>query len=350
MSNKIDLDRRRLLGAAAATFAAAQLGMTACAKAQSNGISPNDVPNIKPDTNTSFGPLKQINAGLLNIGYADLGPANGPVVMCLHGWPYDILSYVDVAPALASLGYRVIVPYLRGYGTTTFLSNATLRNGQQAVVALDIIALMDALKIDKAIFAGFDWGGRTSCIIAALHPERCKALVSVNGYTINNIERNKHPSPPAFEHGQWYQFYFATDRGKEGYDQNRHDFNKIIWNTNSPKSPLDDAAYERTAPAFQNADHVAVVIHNYRFRLGLVTGEPQYADIEKRLAQSPVITVPTITVDGDSDGIVPVTDGSSYAKYFTGKWKHTVIKGAGHNVPQETPREFAQAIVEVDGF
>jgi pimeloyl-ACP methyl ester carboxylesterase len=294
--------------------------------------------------------IKQINAGLLNVGYAESGPADGPVVILLHGWPYDIQSYAEVAPVLASAGYRVIVPYLRGYGTTRFLSDKTLRNGQQSVVALDIIALMDALKIKKAIFGGFDWGARTACIIAALWPERTKGLVSVNGYLINNVERNKRPLPPAAEWGWWYQYYFATDRGKAGYEANTKDFAKLIWKNFSPKWNFDEATFNRTATSFSNPDHAAIVIHNYRWRLGLAAGEAQYDTLETKLAAGPVITVPTITLDGDADGITPATDGTAYAGKFSGKRMHRIIKGAGHNLPQEAPKAFADAIIEVDGY
>ena len=254
------------------------------ATAQSGKIRPADLPKIKPGTNTSFGPLKQIDAGVLNVGYAEAGPADGPAVILLHGWPYDIHSFVDVAPLLASAGYRVIVPYLRGYGTTRFLSSETFRNGQPSALAVDIIALMDALKIEKAILAGFDWGARTADIVAALWPERCKALVSVSGYLIGSQEAGKMPLPPKAELQWWYQFYFATERGRAGYDKYRHDFAKLIWQLASPKWDFDDATFDRSAAAFDNPDHVAIVIHNYRWRLGLAEGEPKYDDLEKRLA------------------------------------------------------------------
>jgi pimeloyl-ACP methyl ester carboxylesterase len=276
MSEDIDQDRRSFLGTAAMTVAAAQLGMTRSAAARSSKT-------IKPGAHTSFGPLKQIDAGLLNVGYAEAGPADGAAVILLHGWPYDIHSYVDVAPMLASAGHRVIVPYLRGYGTTRFLSSETFRNGQQSVVALDVIALMDALKIEKAIFCGFDWGARTADIIAALWPERCKALVSVSGYLITSLEANKQPLPPTAEYAWWYQYYFAIERGVLGYSQNRHDFNKLIWKIVSPKWDFDDATFDRTAASFDNPDHVAIVIHNYRWRLSLAAGEPKYDDLENRL-------------------------------------------------------------------
>jgi pimeloyl-ACP methyl ester carboxylesterase len=308
---------------------------------------PTALPAIKPGTNTSFGPLKQIDAGLLNVGYAEAGPADGPAVILLHGWPYDIYSFVDVAPLLASAGYRVIVPYLRGYGTTRFLSNTTARNGQQSVVAADIVALMDALNIQQATFGGFDWGARTANIIAALWPERCKALVSVSGYLIGSQEAGKAPLPPKAEQQWWYQYYFATERGRIGYDKYRHDFSKFIWQLASPKWNFDDATFDRTAASFDNPDHVAIVIHNYRWRLGLAEGEPKYADLEKRLAQSPVISVPTITMESDANG-APHPDPAAYAKKFSGRYEHRHITGdIGHNLPQEAPQAFAQAVVDL---
>jgi pimeloyl-ACP methyl ester carboxylesterase len=337
--------RRHFFGAAAVTIAAVQLGMIGAANAK-----PTNLTAIKPGTNTSFASLKQIDAGLLNIGYAEAGPADGPAVMLLHGWPYDIYSYVDVAPMLVSAGYRVIVPYLRGYGTTRFLSSDTVRNGQQSVVALDIIALMDALKIPKAIIGGFDWGARTADIIAALWPERCKALVSVSGYLIGSQESGKTPLPPQAELQWWYQYYFATERGVIGYEKYRHDFAKLIWQIASPKWNFDDATFNRSAAAFNNPDHVAIVIHNYRWRLGLAEGEPKYDDLEKKLAEGPVIGVPTITLEGDANG-APHPDPSAYAKKFSGKYANRIIKGGvGHNLPQEAPQAFAQAVVDVDGY
>jgi pimeloyl-ACP methyl ester carboxylesterase len=350
MSEDIDYPRRRFFGTAAMGIAAAQFGMAGSADAQSGTAKPADVPAIKPGTNTSFAPLKQIDAGLLNVGYAEAGPGNGPVVILLHGWPYDIYSFVDVAPLLASAGYRVIVPYVRGYGTTHFLSSGTFRNGQPSAVAADTITLMDALKIEKPILAGFDWGARTANIVAALWPERCKAMVSVSGYLIGSQESGKMPLPPSAELQWWYQFYFATDRGRAGYDKNRHDFNKLIWQIASPKWNFDDATFDRSAASFENPDHVGIVIHNYRWRLALVEGEPQYADLDKRLAEFPVITVPTITLEGDANG-APHADPGSYAKKFSGRYAHRLITGGiGHNLPQEAPQAFAQAVVDVDGF
>ena len=344
---EINHRRRRFFGAAAMTVAAAQLGMTGFADAQTNGAKPRDLPAIKPGTNTSFASLKQIDAGVLNVGYAEAGPADGPAVILLHGWPYDIHSYVDVAPLLASAGYRPIIPYLRGYGPTRFLSRETARNGQQSVIAVDVLALMDALKIQKATIGGFDWGARTADIVAALWPERCKALVSVSGYLIGSQEAGKIPLPPKAELQWWYQFYFATERGRAGYDKYRHDFAKLIWQLASPKWDFDDATFERTAASLDNPDHVAIVIHNYRWRLGLAEGEPKYDDLEKRLAEGPVIAVPTITLEGDANG-APHPDASSYAKKFSGKYAHRLITGGvGHNLPQEAPQAFAEAVVEV---
>ena len=311
---------------------------------------PSDLPAIKPGTNTSFASMKQIDAGLLNIGYAEAGPANGAAVILLHGWPYDIHSFVDVAPLLASAGYRVIVPHLRGYGSTRFLSSETLRNGQQSVVALDIVALMDALKIEKAIIAGFDWGARTADIVAALWPERCKALVSVSGYLIGSQAAGKTPLPPKAEFEWWYQFYFATERGEDGYEKYRREFAKLIWQLASPQWAFDAATFDRSAASFDNPDHVKIVIHNYRWRLGLAEGEPRYYDLEKRLAEGPVIAVPTITLEGDANG-APHPDASSYARKFSGKYAHRIITGGvGHNLPQEAPQAFAQAIIDVDHF
>jgi pimeloyl-ACP methyl ester carboxylesterase len=344
MSEGINHHRRRFLGGAAMTIAAAGLGIIGSASAQSR------LPAIKPGTNTSFGALKQIDAGVLNVGYAEAGPANGPVVVLLHGWPYDIHSFVDVAPALASAGYRVIVPYLRGYGTTRFLSSDTVRNGQQSALAVDAVALMDALKIERATIGAFDWGARTANIMAALWPQRCKAMVSVSGYLIGNQQAGKMPLPPKAELEWWYQYYFATERGRAGYDKYRREFSKLIWQLASPKWDFDDATFNRSAAAFDNPDHVSIVIHNYRWRLGLAEGEPKYDELEKRLAEAPVIAVPTITLESDANG-APHPDPSSYARKFSGKYSHRLITGGvGHNLPQEAPQAFAEAIVEVDGY
>ncbi|HEY2527142.1 MAG TPA: alpha/beta hydrolase [Xanthobacteraceae bacterium] len=342
MGETIDRPRRRFCGTALA-IAAAGFRMTGAAQAQQRGQL--SLPAVRPGAHTSFGPLKQIDAGLLNVGYAEAGPADGPPVILLHGWPYDIHSFVDVAPVLAASGYRVIVPYLRGYGTTRFLESDTLRNGQQSVVAVDIINLMDAIKIEKATIGGFDWGARTANIIAALWPERCKAMVSVSGYLIGSQQAGKSPLPPSAELQWWYQYYFATERGRAGYDRYLQDFSKLIWQLASPKWNFDQATYDRTAASFNNPDHVAVVIHNYRWRLGLAQGEAKYDALEKQLADFPVITVPTITMEGDANG-APHPEPSTYAKKFTGKYEHRTIKGGiGHNLPQEAPQAFAEAIV-----
>jgi len=296
----------------------------------------------------AFGVLRQADAGVLSVGYAQAGPAEGPPVLLLHGWPYDIHSFAEVAPELAEAGYRVIVPFVRGYGTTRFRSDDTPRNGQQAVLAVDVIALMDALGIDRAILAGFDWGARSAGVIAALWPDRCRALVSVSGYLIGSQAANVAPLPPQAELAWWYQFYFATDRGRAGYEKYRREFSKLIWQLASPKWAFDDATFARSAAAFDNPDHVAIVIHNYRWRLGLATGEPQYEDLERRLAAAPPISVPAITVEGDANG-APHPEASAYAGKFTGKYQHRVIGGGvGHNLPQEAPHAFAQAIIDAD--
>jgi pimeloyl-ACP methyl ester carboxylesterase len=298
----------------------------------------------------SFADTRQIDAGVLNVGYVDAGPQDGPAVVLLHGWPYDIHSYAKVTPLLAAAGYRVIVPHLRGFGTTRFLSEETIRNGEQAALALDVISLMDALEIEKAIVAGFDWGARSAGIVAALWPERCKGLVSVSGYLIGSREANKRPLPPSAELAWWYQFYFATERGRDGYERYRHDFAKLIWQTASPQWEFDDDTFDRSAASFENADHVDIVIHNYRCRIGIADGEPQYDDLEETLAHGPLITVPTITLEGDANG-APHPEAASYRAKFTGPYAHRVITGGvGHNAPQEAPRAFADAVVQVDRF
>ncbi|GJD59372.1 alpha/beta fold hydrolase [Methylobacterium dankookense] len=332
----IDQNRRRLLGFAAVTLAAAEIGLFRPAQAQT----------APAGTGAGFGPLKQVDAGLLSVGYLEAGSPTGPVAILLHGWPYDIHSFVDVVPILTAAGYRVIVPYLRGYGTTRFLAEGTVRNGQQAALAVDVIALMDALGIGQAVLAGFDWGARTACIVAALWPERCKALVSVSGYLIGNQDAGKMPLPPRAELSWWYQFYFATSRGRAGYEANRTDFARLIWQTASPRWSFDDATFARSAAAFANPDHVSIVIHNYRWRLGLAEGEPRYDPLEKRLAEAPAIRVPTITLEGDANG-APHPEPAAYAKFFTGRYAHRLITGGiGHNLPQEAPRDFAQAVID----
>src|SRR5271170_6614757 len=300
--------------------------------------------------NSSFGPLKQIDAGVLSVGYAEAGPVDGPAVILLHGWPYDIHSFADATPILGASGYRVVVPYIRGFGTTRFLSSSAARNAQQSAQALDTIALMDALKIERATIAGYDWGGRTACAAAVLWPERFRALVSVSGYLIVNRKANQQPLPPRAELDWWYQYYFATERGRLGYSQNRRDFNKLIWTLASPKWSFDDATYDRTAASFDNPDHVDIVIHSYRWRLSLADGERQYDALEEKLAQAQAITVPTITLEGDTNG-APHPDPSSYAKKFSGKYANRIVTGGiGHNLPQEAPQAFAKAIIDADGL
>jgi len=330
MKTTVNADRRRVLGAGLVALAAAAIPRARAAE-------------------RSFGPLKQINAGPLSVGYAEAGPAGGTPVLLLHGWPYDIHTYVDVAPLLAAAGYRVIVPYLRGYGATRFLSSETPRNGQQAALGVDAIALLDALKIESAVVGGCDWGARTACIVAALWPERCKALVSVSGYLIGSQELNRMPLPPKAELEWWYQYYFATERGRAGYEKYTRDFARLIWQIASPRWSFDDATFDRSAAAFANPDHVAISIHNYRWRLGLAEGEAKYDPVEKRLAQFPNISVPTITLEADANG-APHPQPSAYAKKFSGRYEHRDIngRGIGHNLPQEAPQAFAQAVIDVD--
>jgi len=330
MKTTVNADRRRVLGAGLVALAAAAIPRARAAE-------------------RSFGPLKQINAGPLSVGYAEAGPAGGTPVLLLHGWPYDIHTYVDVAPLLAAAGYRVIVPYLRGYGATRFLSSETPRNGQQAALSVDAIALLDALKIESAVVGGCDWGARTACIVAALWPERCKALVSVSGYLIGSQELNRMPLPPKAELEWWYQYYFATERGRAGYEKYTRDFARLIWQIASPRWSFDDATFDRSAAAFANPDHVAISIHNYRWRLGLAEGEAKYDPVEKRLAQFPNISVPTITLEADANG-APHPQPSAYAKKFSGRYEHRDIngRGIGHNLPQEAPQAFAQAVIDVD--
>lgn len=347
---QIDQKRRGLLGTLALGAAFAPFDVIGGASAQTRPSAPAPSPATGRGAHTSFASLKQVEAGVLNVGYAEDGPADGPVVLLLHGWPYDIHSYVDVAPILAKAGYRVIVPYLRGYGSTRFLSAETARNGQQAALASDIIAFMDALKIEKAVIAAYDWGARTANIIAALWPERCKALVSVSGYLIGSQELNKAPLPPKAELQWWYQYYFATERGAAGYAKYTHDFARLIWELASPQWKFDDATFARSAAAFDNPDHVAISIHNYRWRLGLAQGEARYDALEQKLATFPSIGVPTITIEGDANG-APHPEPAAYAKRFTGRYEHRLFKGGiGHNPPQEAPQEFAKAVIDADRF
>jgi pimeloyl-ACP methyl ester carboxylesterase len=343
-----EISRRSFISTAAMTVATAQFAAVALAQSPQPMASSAAIPKMTPGSSKSFATLKQVDAGLLNVGYAEAGPQEGPAVLLLHGWPYDIHSFLDVTPALAAAGFHVIVPYLRGYGSTRFRSGDTFRNGQPSVVALDIIHLIDALKIEKATFAGFDWGARTADIIAALWPERCRGLVSVSGYLIGSQESGKVPLPPQAEFEWWYQFYFATDVGKDGYEKYRRDFAKLIWQQASPKWNFDDATFDRSATAFDNPDHVAIVMHNYRWRIDLAKGETKYDDLERRLAAAPDIKVPTITLEGDANG-APHPPPAAYAKKFAGKYAHrTITGGVGHNLPQEAPQAFAQAVVDVD--
>jgi pimeloyl-ACP methyl ester carboxylesterase len=305
--------------------------------------------SMLPEVGAQFATVSQIDAGLLNVGYVDAGPAGGPAAVLLHGWPYDIHSYLEVVPLLTAAGCRVIVPHLQGYGTTRFLSDETLRNGEQAALARDTVALMDALGIERSTVAGFDWGARTADIVAALWPERCSGLVSVSGYLIGSQAAGKLPLPPEAELRWWYQYYFATERGRAGYEKYRREFARLIWRTASPKWEFDEATFERSAASFDNPDHVAIVVHNYRWRLGVAEGEAEYADMEQRLAEGPVITVPAITLEGDANG-APHPDPDSYASKFSGSYSHrTVEGGVGHNLPQEAPQAFADAVLEVGG-
>ena len=347
---KINYDRRNFLSNAIMAIGASELAILGLTNSFFTDNNKKQATGNNYDDRKSFDSIKQINAGLLNVGYAEAGPTNGSPVILLHGWPYDIHTYADVASLLESAGYRVIIPYLRGYGSTTFLSDKTLRNGQQSALALDIIDLMNALKIEKAIIGGCDWGARTANIIAALWPGRCKGMVSVSGYLIGSREANKNPLPPAAELQWWYQYYFATERGRAGYEKYRSDFAKLIWQIASPKWNFDNVTFERSADSFNNPDHVNIVIHNYRWRLGLAEGESKYDDFEKHLAEGPVITVPTITLEGDTNG-APHPPKNSYKNKFSGKYSHkTITGGVGHNLPQESPKAFADAIIEVDSY
>jgi pimeloyl-ACP methyl ester carboxylesterase len=332
--------RRLFLGSAALSLAAGVAGVVPVA---AQAASASAAPPL-----ADFGPLRQVDAGVLDVGYVDLGPARGPVVILLHGWPYDIHSFAEVAPRLAAAGYRVIVPHLRGHGSTRFLSAATLRNGQQAAVALDIVALMDALQIRQAVFGAFDWGARTADIIAAMFPERCVGLVSVSGYLINNREAIKAPLAPAAEYAWWYQFYFATEHGRAGYEKYRRDFARLIWKTASPQWNFGDAEFERSAASLDNPDHVDVVIHNYRWRQSLAEGEARYDELERRLAAGPTIAVPAIVMEGDANGAPHFSGDAAFRKKFTGPYAYRLVTGGiGHNLPQEAPREFAQAVIDV---
>jgi len=343
-------DRRHFIGSTLAALAAAQLGTSPLAEA--SGSTPSDAKanstgvNLRSDQ--AFPPIKQIDSGVLNVGYVEAGPKNGPVVLLLHGWPYDIHSFADVIPLLVAAKYRVIVPHFRGFGSTHFLSADTMRSGQPSALARDTIDLMDALRIPQATIAGFDWGARTGDIVAALWPERCKALVSVSGYLIGNQEAGKLPLPPKAEYQWWYQFYLASDRGRKGYEKYRRDFAKLIWQLASPKWNFDDALFDRSAASFDNPDHLDIVIHNYRWKIGIADGDAKYQELEKRLAAGPSVAVPTITLEGDANG-APHPEPDSYARKFSGRYAHrTIGGGVGHNLPQEAPQAFAQAIMDVE--
>lgn len=347
MYSEVETDSRDLRGVA--LTASARFAGSGPVGGRPVGVAAPSQPPAKAGADSAFASLKQVNAGSLSVGYAEAGPSAGPAVLLLHGWPYDIHSFVDVAPPLAAAGYHVIVPYLRGYGSTRFLSTETPRNGEPAAVAADIVDLMDALRISEATLAGFDWGARTGDIIAALWPERCRGLVSVSGYLIGGQQSGRVPLPPAAEYQWWYQYYFATDRGRDGYDKFRREFCKLIWRLASPRWNFDDATFDRSAAAFDNPDHVAIVIHNYRWRLGLAKGEARYDEVEARLAAAPAIGVPTITLEGDANG-APHGEPAAYAPKFTGKYAHRTISGGiGHNLPQEAPGAFVQAVLDVSG-
>jgi len=347
MAEQSGPDRREFLAAAVLALGGLRFGVSTSGN---QAMTTSSSPFVRQGATSAapLGPVKQIDAGLLNVGYVDIGPSNGRAVYLLHGWPYDIQSFAEVAPALAAKGYRVVIPFIRGYGTTRFLSADTPRNGQQAAVAMDAVALLDALKIETAVIAGFDWGARSANIIAALWPKRCSGLVSVSGYLIGSQSNGQLPLPPSAELQWWYQFYFATERGRAGYDKYRHDFAKLIWQLASPQWRFDDATFDRSASSFENPDHVAIVIHNYRWRLGLAQGEAKYDDVEKQLAASPTIGVPTITLEGDANG-APHPEPNAYANKFSGRYEHrSVTGGIGHNLPQEAPEAFVKAVMDVD--
>jgi pimeloyl-ACP methyl ester carboxylesterase len=339
------LGRRQFLGVAAGTLAAAELALGRSASA--GLVVDRPVNLIKYDGPESFPDLRQIDAGLLKVGYVEAGPIDGPAAILLHGWPYDIHSFGEVMPRLASAGFRVIVPYTRGYGSTSFLSNETPRTGQPSSLAVDTISLMDALDIRQATVAGFDWGARTADIVGALWPDRVKGIVAVSGYLIGSQEAGSVPLPPKAELQWWYQYYFATERGREGYYKYRREFAELIWRLASPKWDFDEAIFARSAAALDNPDHIDIVIHNYRWRLGLAPGDPSLDDLEAKLAAAPQIGVPTITLEGDANG-APHPDPTAYAKKFSGKYLHRLVKGGiGHNLPQEAPEAFSEAVMDV---
>ena len=342
MSQVVNSRRRALLATTAAGAAAGALAWMASTRAGAAEVRSGIA--RRPAGPATLEPIRQIKAGELNVGYFEAGPVDGIPVLLMHGYPYDIHSYVDAAPLLAARGCRVIVPHLRGHGTTRFLEASALRNAQQSAVALDQIALLDALGIERAVMAGYDWGARTGCVLAALWPQRCIGLVSAGGYIITSQAAQQMPAPAKVEYAWWYQYYFATERGRAGLAANRRDIARVSWTTNSPLWKFDDATFERTAASFDNPDWVDIVVHNYRWRLGLAEGDPKHAELERRLAAQPTIAVPTITMEGDTNGIAPPTDGKASAAKFTGPRTHLVVH-AGHNVPQEAPEAFADAVL-----
>jgi pimeloyl-ACP methyl ester carboxylesterase len=336
MSDSVDRRRRLILGAVLSGVAV---------KAFAQGDPP--ARPVRAPSSKRLEPLRQVDAGVLKIAYYEEGPADGPVVILLHGFPYDIHSYVDVAPQLAAQGCRVIIPYLRGFGTTRFRDPATLRSGEQAAIGADVLALMNALGIKRAVFAGHNWGGRAASVAAVLWPERCAGLVTVNSYLIQDLSRAMVPVSPQYEVALWYEYYFQLERGRAGLAANRREIARILWDQWSPDWDFDDALFERTARAHDNPDYVDVVIHSYRHRFGLAAGDPRYIDLQRRLASMPPITVPSITLDGDADGVLPASDGRASAAKFTGRRVHRIVPGAGHNLPQEAPEAFAAAVMEL---
>ena len=340
MSHPVDRQRRSFLAGAAAGLLSSELVLPFPAKAEAATAA---APAGTRGGAQGIGPIRQLRAGALDVGFHEAGPVDGLPVLLLHGYPYDIHSFADVAPRLAARGCRVIVPWLRGYGSTHFLRADAPRNAQQSAVALDQVALLDALGVERALVVGYDWGARTACVMGALWPERCLGIVSVGGYIVTNLAASTRPLPAETEHAWWYQYYFATENGRAGLAAHRRDIARILWRTNSPQWHFDDATFERSATAFDNPDHVDIVIHNYRWRLGLTAGHPSLDGLEKRLAARPVIPVPALTIDGDSSGIAHATDGTAYAAMFSDHRGHRVLQ-AGHNVPQEAPQAFEEAV------
>ena len=336
MADAVDRHRRLILGAA--LLGPAAIGGKADAQAK---------PSAPPRALRKLEPLRHVETDVLNIAYYEAGPATGPEVILLHGFPYDIHTYADVAPILAAKGCRVIVPYLRGYGETRFRDKATPRSGEQAALGADVIALLDAFGIKRAVFAGHNWGGRAATVAAALWPDRCAGLVTVNSYLIQDLSRAMVPAPPENEEAMWYEYYFQLERGRAGLAANRRKIARMLWEEWSPDWDFDDATFDRSAGALDNPDFVDVAIHSYRHRFGNADGDPRYAELEKRLAAMPPITLPAVTLDGDSDGVIAAGDGSASAAEFAARRIHRVVKGAGHNIPQEAPEAFAAAVMEL---